>query len=225
MGMETSPFFYLSFEGGSCDVVAGMDEGNGNPWKSGSGCSHGGLYAQPVPFPGDSQAQEISEGVDWDFVEECWVRPEREFQYMALGYLNKVKGRLGEEDLEGLGGYITRKSWWDSVDQFPALLGDILRRDPQALPVMLDWSLAEDFWLRRAAILHQLLKKERTDRAALEKILSNNLGSKEFFINKAMGWALRDFSKTDPRWVANFMETHAQGLSSLTIREGSKYLP
>lgn len=169
--------------------------------------------------------KEISEGVDWDFVEECWVRPEREFQYMALGYLNKVKGRLGEEDLEGLGGYITRKSWWDSVDQFPALLGDILRREPQALPVMLDWSLAEDFWLRRAAILHQLLKKEKTDRDALERILTNNLGSSEFFINKAMGWALRDFSKTDSFWVANFMDTHAQGLSSLTIREGSKYLP
>ena len=162
--------------------------------------------------------------VDWDFVERCWVRPEREFQYMALGYLYQVKDRLHTEDLGRLGDYITRKSWWDSVDQFPALLGDILSREPKALRVLLDWSLAEDFWLRRAAILHQLLKKEKTDRAALEKILSNNLGSKEFFINKAMGWALRDFSKTDPRWVADFLESHTQGLSSLTRREGSKYL-
>ena len=73
---------------------------------------------------------------------------------------------------------------------------------------MLEWSLDEDFWLRRIAIDHQLGRKEKTNTALLEKILVNNLGSREFFINKAIGWSLRDYSKTDPEWVRDFIRTY-----------------
>ena len=70
---------------------------------------------------------------------------------------------------------------------------------------MLRWSKDQDFWLRRIAIDHQLGRKEKTNTKLLEKIIVNNFGSKEFFINKAIGWALRDYSKTNPKWVENFI--------------------
>ena len=89
---------------------------------------------------------------------------------------------------------------------------------------MLVWSLDPDFWVRRLAILHQLPLKDRTDRDLLERILENNLGSREFFINKAIGWALRQFSKTDRGWVADFIERHKERMAPLSLREGSKYL-
>ena len=78
--------------------------------------------------------------------------------------------------------------------------------------------------MRRLAIDHQLLRKEETDTELLEKILINNLGQTEFFIKKAIGWALRDYSKTNPNWVRDFIERHQAEMAALSIREGSKYL-
>ena len=89
---------------------------------------------------------------------------------------------------------------------------------------MLKWSESDDMWLRRIAIDHQLCRKEKTDAALLKKILINNLGSDEFFINKAIGWSLRDYSKTNPQWVREFLQEHKESLSTLSIREGSKYI-
>ena len=88
---------------------------------------------------------------------------------------------------------------------------------------MLEWSTDEDFWVRRIAIDHQLCRKERTNTELLEKILVNNFGSSEFFINKAIGWSLRDYSKTNQDWVRNFVETHKDKMDKLSIREASKY--
>lgn len=84
---------------------------------------------------------------------------------------------------------------------------------------MLEWSTDEDFWVRRIAIDHQLCRKERTNTELLEKILVNNFGSSEFFINKAIGWSLRDYSKTNQDWVRNFVETHKDKMDKLSIRE------
>ena len=69
---------------------------------------------------------------------------------------------------------------------------------------MLDWSKDDDFWIRRIAIDHQLCRREKTNTELLEKIIVNNFGSNEFFINKTIGWALRDYSKTNPLWVKEF---------------------
>ena len=85
------------------------------------------------------------------------------------------------------------------------------------------WATDENIWIRRCAIEHQLGRKENTDTALLTEIIEANLKSTEFFINKAIGWALRDYSKTDPDWVRNFIATHP-GLSTLSVREGSKYV-
>lgn len=89
---------------------------------------------------------------------------------------------------------------------------------------MLKWSKDKNIWLRRVSIDHQLLRKEKNDTELLEKIIVNNFGSNEFFINKAIGWALRDYSKTNKEWVSNFIKKYNNNLSSLSIREGSKYL-
>ena len=89
---------------------------------------------------------------------------------------------------------------------------------------MLAWSKDNDFWVRRVAIEHQLLRKDKMNTELLEKILENNLNSSEFFINNAIGWALRDYSKTNPAWVRKFIENHSSDMAPLSIKEGSKYL-
>ena len=90
--------------------------------------------------------------------------------------------------------------------------------------LMLEWSCDNDFWVRRIAIDHQLCRKDKTNTILLEKILVNNFGSDEFFINKAIGWALRDYSKTNPEWVREFINKYKDKMSSLSVREASKYI-
>ena len=89
---------------------------------------------------------------------------------------------------------------------------------------MLQWSTDEDFWIRRIAIDHQLLRKEKTNTQLLEQIIINNLGSSEFFINKAIGWSLRDYSKTNPDWVRDFINRYKERMDKLSVREASKYI-
>ena len=120
--------------------------------------------------------------------------------------------------------YIQSKEWWDTIDCFDRIIGDIGLKDTRVAILMLKWSQDDDFWLRRIAIDHQLLRKDQTDQHLLEKIIVNNLNSDEFFINKAIGWSLRDYSKTDPEWVGNFIEKYRDKMSSLSIKEASKYL-
>ena len=89
---------------------------------------------------------------------------------------------------------------------------------------MLEWSKDKDFWIRRIAIDHQLGRKEKTNTELLEKIIINNFGSDEFFINKAIGWALRDYSKTNPEWVKDFINKYKSKMDKLSIKEASKYI-
>ena len=120
--------------------------------------------------------------------------------------------------------YIKEKQWWDTIDFFDRIIGEIGLGDSRVDALMLAWSVDEDFWVRRIAIDHQLLRKERTNTELLEQILVNNLGSDEFFINKAIGWSLRDYSKTDPEWVRTFISKYRDRMDKLSIREGSKYI-
>lgn len=89
---------------------------------------------------------------------------------------------------------------------------------------MLEWSTDEDFWVRRIAIDHQFCRKEKTNIELLERILVNNLGSSEFFVNKAIGWSLRDYSRANPDWVRYFLQTYSDKMDKLSVREASKYL-
>ena len=104
------------------------------------------------------------------------------------------------------------------------IIGGIALKYPKVNDIILQWSTDENIWLRRIAIDHQLLRKEKTNVELLEKIIKNNFGQTEFFINKAIGWALRDYSKTNPKWVRNFIEKNKDKMAKLSIKEGSKYI-
>ena len=112
----------------------------------------------------------------------------------------------------------------DTIDCLCKVVGKLSDNDSKVDKLMLDWAKDENIWIRRTAIEYQLNKKEKTNTDNLEKILKLNFGSNEFFINKAIGWALREYSKTDPKWVADFIEKNREKMSPLTIREGSKYI-
>ena len=136
--------------------------------------------------------QQTDSAIDWNFINEAWNNPYRELQYAALDYLEIRKKLLTPSDLPRLKKLAQTKSWWDAIDFLDRLVGSIIAQFPETKEIILSWSCDEDIWLRRLAIDHQLLRKEETDTKLLEKILVNNLGQTEFFINKAIGWALRD---------------------------------
>lgn len=162
--------------------------------------------------------------IDWEFVQQCWEKDEREFQYLAIAYLTKLKQRLTVEDIPRLRQLIVTKSWWDTIDSLDKLVGYVALHHPTVEATLLDWSTDDNIWLRRVAIDHQILRKEQTNPALLEKIICHNFGQKEFFINKAIGWSLRDYSKTNPEWVKAFIARHQDQMAPLSIREASKYI-
>ena len=164
------------------------------------------------------------EKIDWEFVNNCWENKYREFQYVAADYLKNMKDKLTIDDIPKLKQFILKKSWWDTIDNLDMTIGALALKDSNVNKILLEWSLDENIWLRRIAIDHQLLRKEKTNTELLEKILKNNLGQAEFFINKAIGWALRDYSKTNPEWVKNFIEKNKEKMAKLSVKEASKYL-
>ena len=164
------------------------------------------------------------EKIDWEFVNKCWENKYREFQYVAADYLKNMKDKLTIDDIPKLKQLVLEKSWWDTIDNLDMTIGALALKDSNVNKILLEWSLDENIWLRRIAIDHQLLRKEKTNAELLEKILKNNLGQAEFFINKAIGWALRNYSKTNPERVKNFIEENKEKMAKLSIKEASKYL-
>ena len=158
--------------------------------------------------------------VDWELLDLCWEEKYREFQYFVTDYLYKMRKFLTFEDMPRLERCARTRQWWDSVDLLCRVVGAVALEDRRTDSLMLAWSTDPDFWLRRIAIDHQLGRKGRTDTALLERILLNNLGSDEFFINKA----LRDCSGTDPEWVRGFLERYGDKMDRLSVREAGKYL-
>ncbi len=162
--------------------------------------------------------------VDWDFLDRCWWDDHREFQYLVVDYLKAMRKHLKFEDVPHIELFIRTKQWWDTIDSLDRTVGSIAFTDPRINDLMLKWSTDSDFWVRRIAIDHQLLRKDKTDTILLERIITNNFGSSEFFINKAIGWSLRDYSKTNPEWVRDFINRHYDKMSALSLREASKYI-
>jgi len=161
--------------------------------------------------------------IDWSFVQRLLDLPEREFQYTALHYLGKMQNSLHKTDIPRLKSYICAKSWWDTVDSIAPLVGSVNLHFPEIKKEFLsDWFRDPDLWVRRASIIFQLKYKSDTDTEFLSRAILNNCSGKEFFLNKAIGWALREYSKTDPAWVRAFIQRHA--LHPLSVREGSKYI-
>ena len=165
-----------------------------------------------------------SQAVDWDFIDTCWANPYRELQYIAKDYLVVMQDVLTPSEIPKIRELAVTKSWWDTIDGLDRTVGDIVHSYPGMSGLMLQWSTDENFWLRRIAIDHQLSRKMKTDPELLGKIIENNFGSDEFFINKAIGWALREYSKTNPQWVKAFIEKNNEKMAKLSIREASKYV-
>lgn len=172
----------------------------------------------------DIIAKENNQEIDWQLVNLCFEDEYRDVQYIACYYLAHKQKQLTIDDIDKLKKLVQTKSWWDTVDSLDVIIGDIGLRDESLNDIMLDWSKDEDFWLRRVAIDHQLLRKDKTNQELLAKIIINNFGSDEFFINKAIGWALRAYSKTNKEWVKNFIHQYQDQMHKLSIKEASKYL-
>lgn len=150
----------------------------------------------------------------------------REERYAAIDLTAAPTAR---DDLEMLPVYeeiIRTGAWWDLVDGVAHRIGALLLAHPGTMaPLLVQWSTDADMWIRRASITAQLGAKARTDTSLLAAVIKANLDDKEFFIRKAIGWALREYSKTDPAWVRAFAARNAQGLSPLSAREGLRLLP
>lgn len=172
------------------------------------------------PFLSDLKKGDFS----WDFVNECWNKDYREAQYIGLSYLLQNSKKIMPSDLDKIKKLITTKSWWETVDSLDAVVGEIVQKEPALKQTMLDWSKDENLWLRRVSIDFQQKYKDKTDTELLEKIIVNNFGSDEFFINKSIGWSLRDYSKVNPKWVKSFLEKYQSQMNKLSIKEASKYL-
>ncbi|MGI2329296.1 DNA alkylation repair protein [Planococcus sp. YIM B11945] len=159
--------------------------------------------------------------------EEAWKLyrlPEREYQYAALALMEKMKKLLGFGDFPQLQLFIETKSWWDSVDTIaPHLVGSLVKQDrEQGKQIMLEWSEAPNMWTNRAAILHQLKFKNETDANLLADICLKHSDSSEFFIQKSIGWALREYAKSNPEFVRTFVSSHP--LKPLSRREALKHI-
>jgi len=157
-------------------------------------------------------------------VRELWELRHREFQYAATSLVAMCEQELPEWFTTTLEYMLVNKSWWDTVDSIATgTLGVHFKRYPRARRRYLArWRRSSNFWLRRTCILFQLNYKRDTDFALLSEIIRENLDSDEFFVNKAIGWALRQYSRVDPDGVRRFVrETRLQPLSA---REALKWL-
>ncbi|MGY1845539.1 DNA alkylation repair protein [Modestobacter sp. SYSU DS0875] len=147
----------------------------------------------------------------------------REERHAAIALTGLPPARGALELLPLYREMITTGAWWDLVDGVAPRIRDLLLAEPAALqPVLRDWARDPDRWLRRSAITAQLGARHRTDTALLAEVIEVNAADPEFFVRKAIGWALRDLAKTDPAWVRRFLATHE--LSPLSRREAAKHL-
>ncbi len=160
-------------------------------------------------------------------IRTLWHGEFREEKYLAIAHARLFPRYVTLSSIPIYKKMITQGAWWDFVDEIAAhLVGSVLLRQRDRLtPTIESWTAGNDMWLRRTSIICQLRHKAGTDTALLEVACTRNLESTEFFIRKAIGWALREFGKTDPAWVIAYVESHKDEMSGLTYREATKHLP
>jgi len=148
--------------------------------------------------------------------------PEREFQSASADVLVHYKHSVDSTFLtDSAEFFITHKAWWDSVDALNPLLRHLVHTNPASVPLMYQWVTSDNMWIVRCAITHQLTMKKDTDAQRLADLCSTRAADTEFFIAKAVGWALRDYSHTNPTWVLDYVDCHPE-LSPLARREALK---
>ena len=157
-------------------------------------------------------------------VRALWAMPEREYQYVGADLLRRLKRELGPEHVPLLAFTIRTRPWWDTVDTLAAhpVAAVFARYTQTKNETVADWRKNPGIWLRRTTLIFQLLYKERTDADLLFSLIEQNREDGEFFIQKAIGWALRQYSKTDERAVTEFVASTS--LSALAEREALQWL-
>lgn len=151
-------------------------------------------------------------------MDRCYEDVHREFQYFVIDYLSAMQSCLTYDDIEHMKKYIQSYQWRDTIDSFDMLIGKMVLKDKRIEKLMIEWSMDDDFWLRRMAIDHQLHRKEKTNKDLLEIIIVNNFESNEIFIHKAIGWSLREYSKCNPEWVKAFIEKYYSQIHPLSVK-------
>ena len=167
----------------------------------------------------------IPEGQDLQqIVKLCFEDEHRELHYFALELIQRQLKKQKVDFIPFLEELILTNSWWDTVDWLaPKLVGAHLKRFPELIPEWPNrWIESDNFWLQRTAILFQLKYKQDTDKELLFRYILRRADSKEFFVQKGAGWALREYSKTNPEAVITFVEGNT--LPALTRREGLKWV-
>jgi 3-methyladenine DNA glycosylase AlkD len=168
-----------------------------------------------LPRPAEDDLRAVAEG--------CWALPEREYQYFACGLLRRHARVCSAGFLDTARYLVVTKPWWDTVDTLAAhLVGPLVSAHPVLLSTMDEWVAEADMWLVRTAILHQLRYKEETDAGRLFRYCTRQAGHPDFFVRKAIGWALREYAKTDPAAVRAYVSAHR--LAPLSMREALKNL-
>ncbi|TXS46123.1 DNA alkylation repair protein [Streptomyces sp. uw30] len=153
----------------------------------------------------------------------CWQLPEREYRYFAVDYLRRHVGRCSSGFLPVARHLVATVSWWDTVDALAAhVVGALVAADPELKADMDVWSADDDLWVARTALLHQLRYKERTDTERLFAYCLRQSGHTDFFIRKAIGWCLREYAKTDPEAVRDFLAREQGRFAPLSVREALK---
>jgi 3-methyladenine DNA glycosylase AlkD len=158
-------------------------------------------------------------------VRAFWRIDEREYQYAGCDLLSRHERRLDSTFLTTARWLITNKSWWDTVDVLAShVVGALVRRDTDLVPTMDEWIRSPDIWLARTALVHQMRWKAATDADRLFEYCLLRSGDTEFFIRKAIGWSLREYSKTDTPAVERFVERYEDRLSPLSRCEAMKWI-
>lgn len=157
-------------------------------------------------------------------VKELWLKPEREYQYFAQELAFKYVKQMEEKDIDLFEFMVINKSWWDTVDFIAVkLMGSYFQNFPKARDERIEiWLKSQNIWLQRSALLFQLKYKNDLDDKLLSFVINTLLGSKAFFINKAIGWILREYSRTNPLWVRDFCARTP--LNNLSKKEALRFL-
>jgi 3-methyladenine DNA glycosylase AlkD len=155
----------------------------------------------------------------------CWVGPEREYQYFGVACLRRHMALATPDLVPTVRRLVTTKSWWDTVDELAThVVGPLVSAYPELRATIDEWIGSDDLWLARTAILHQERYRERTDPDLLFAYCLRRAADRDFFIRKAIGWALRSYAKTNPLAVETFLGRHGEALSGLSRREAHKGL-
>ena len=166
--------------------------------------------------------QSLTQAEIEEIIEDTWSLPQREYQYFGMELAGRFIKKTNHEFMAKIEFMITRKSWWDTVDMIAAhLVGTFLSRFPEMIPAYTGkWMASGNLWLQRSALLFQLKYKEKADTELLFRLIQQLSDHPDFFIRKAIGWALREYSKTNPAVVVDFVEK--QPLSPLSKKEALK---